>query len=51
MLLVVLAIAFNAGAQTKEIYTHPQFDSIAQKHTQLAILPFDVLINLRPKEK
>lgn len=51
ILLVLLAIAFNAGAQTKEIYTHPKFDSIAHNHTQLAILPFDVLINLRPKEK
>jgi citrate lyase gamma subunit len=51
MLLAVLAIALNAGAQTKEIYTHPKFDSIAHNHTLLAILPFDVLINLRPKEK
>ena len=44
-------IAINAGAQTKEIYTHPQFDTIADDHKMLAILPFNVLINLRPKEK
>ncbi|HEX4876753.1 MAG TPA: hypothetical protein VFV31_08795 [Chitinophagaceae bacterium] len=40
-----------ATAQTKEIYTHPKFDSIAQPHARLAILPFDARINLRPKEK
>ncbi len=38
-------------AQTKEIYTHPQFDSLAKDHSNLAILPFDVTLNLRPKEK
>jgi len=43
--------AHNAGAQTKEIYTSPHFDSIAQRHSQLAIIPFDVSLNLRPKEK
>jgi hypothetical protein len=37
--------------QTKEIYTNPQFDSIAKDHSLLAILPFDVTINLRPKQK
>jgi hypothetical protein len=37
--------------QRKEIYTHPQFDSIAKDHSLLAILPFDVTINLRPGEK
>jgi len=35
--------------QTKEIYTHPQFDSIAEGHTLLAILPFKVMLRLRPK--
>ena len=34
--------------QTKEIYIHPHFDSIAKDHSLLAILPFDVTINLRP---
>ena len=43
--------AFILCGQTKEIYTHPQFDSIAKDHSILAILPFDVTINLRPKQK
>ncbi|HEX7845119.1 MAG TPA: hypothetical protein VF476_04905 [Chitinophagaceae bacterium] len=38
-------------AQTKEIYTNPNFDSLAKNHAMLAILPFDAVINLRPKEK
>ncbi|MFI5131534.1 MAG: hypothetical protein ACHQFX_16140 [Chitinophagales bacterium] len=37
--------------QRKEIYTHPRFDSIAKDHFLLAILPFDVTINLRPAQK
>ena len=41
----------NLQAQTKEIYTHPNFDSIAKYHSTVAILPFDAVINLRPKEK
>ena len=51
--LVVTGILFSLflGAQTKEIYTNPQFDSIARNHNQLAIIPFDVTLNLRPKEK
>jgi hypothetical protein len=35
--------------QTTEIYTHPEFDSIAKGHTLLAILPFKVMLRLRPK--
>lgn len=50
MLLFSLVI-LSANAQTKEIYTHPDFDSIAKDHSSLAILPFDVTINLRPKQK
>jgi hypothetical protein len=37
--------------QTKKIYTHPQFDSIAKDHSLVAILPFDVTIKLRPRQK
>ena len=37
--------------QTKKIYTHPQFDSIAKDHSLLAILPFDVTIKLRPGKR
>ncbi len=54
--IILLSLAFYfitgiAGAQTKEIYTNPRFDSIAAHHDLLAIVPFDVSLNLRPKEK
>jgi hypothetical protein len=38
-------------SQTKEIYTNPGFDTIAKNHNVLAIVPFEVVLNLRPKEK
>jgi hypothetical protein len=46
------ALCFNilSKAQTKEIYTNPNFESIAQNHQTIAILPFDVTITLRPNE-
>ena len=48
-----LSIFFSASilsGQTKEIYTNPQFDSIAKYHTLLAILPFEVILRLRRNE-
>jgi hypothetical protein len=51
LLATALLGASYLQAQTKEIYTHPQFDSLAKDHTTLAILPFEAVINLRPKEK
>lgn len=52
--ILVLFILLNSSlihAQTKEIYTNPAFDSIAKDHKLLAIIPFDVTIELRPKQK
>ena len=46
-----ICISFSAQSQTKEIYTNPNFDFLAKDHKILAIIPFDVTINLRPKEK
>ena len=46
-----IVVKFFGNAQTKEIYTHPNFDSIAKDHSYLAILPFNVTINLRPNQK
>lgn len=51
LLTAISLVVSNTHSQTKEIYTNPQFDLIAQNHTNLAILSFDVLLNLRPKEK
>lgn len=50
-ILLCGVIVISSRAQTKEIYTNPRFDSIAKDHSNLAILPFDVTINLRPKQK
>jgi len=50
-ILLVTVIVISSTAQTKEIYTNPRFDSIAKEHSNLAIIPFDVSINLRPREK
>jgi hypothetical protein len=48
--LVALSFVFVLNGQSKEIYTHPEFDSLALDHTQLAILPFKVMLRLRVKE-
>lgn len=47
-LIIVFSTPILYG-QTTEIYTHPEFDSIAKGHTLLAILPFKVMLRLRPK--
>ena len=52
ILLPVLLLAFVClKAQTKDNYLHPEFDSIIADHRTIAILPFDVTINLRPLEE
>jgi len=48
--LMAFSFAFALNGQTKEIYTHPDFDSIAHDHSQLAILPFKVMLRLKAKE-
>jgi len=49
--LIIFFSTLILSGQTKELYTHthPQFDSIAKGHTLLAILPFKVMLRLRPK--
>lgn len=47
--IVMLAIS-TVWAQTKEIYTNPQFYSLAKDHQVLAILPFAAQISLRPNQ-
>lgn len=48
--LMTFSFVFILNGQTKEIYTHPEFDSLARDHTQLAILPFKIMLRLRAKE-
>jgi hypothetical protein len=38
-------------AQSKAIYVNPDFNKLARDHKVLAILPFDVTLGLRPKER
>ena len=37
-------------AQSKAVYTNPEFDKLAAHHRKVAILPFDLTIRLRPYE-
>lgn len=37
--------------QTKEIYVNPDFGALTQNEKTLAIIPFKVTVNLRPKQK
>ncbi|HMU45332.1 MAG TPA: hypothetical protein PKC72_03140 [Chitinophagaceae bacterium] len=50
-LISIILICNKSFSQTKEIYTNPDFITLAKDHSTLAILPFDVTLNLRPKEK
>lgn len=49
---VVFALGFvgTGLAQTREIYTNPNFNTLAREHKTLAILPFKTTLQLRPKE-
>lgn len=52
--LILLFLAFCTSllvhAQTKEIYTNPQFNQLTAHHKVLAILPFKAIVKLRPKQ-
>ena len=48
--LLFLSLAFMTHAQSKAIYTHPNFDRLARNHKLIAIVPFDCEMQLRPKE-
>ena len=47
---VLFAFSLIVMGQTKEIYTHPEFDSLTRDHRELAILPFQVMLRLKPKQ-
>lgn len=52
IMFTTLALLFTATgfAQTREIYTNPNFKTLAKDHKTLAILPFITTLSLRPKE-
>lgn len=49
LLFSLVLVAFSAQGQTS-FYEHPEFPQRASTHEVIAILPFDVSINLRPKD-
>jgi len=50
-LLLLFFITTTFGyAQTREIYVNPQFETLAKDHKKIAILPFKVIMKLRPKQ-
>ena len=50
-LLFVLTVSTLFGyAQTREIYVNPEFNTLAKDHKTIAILPFKVIMKLRPKQ-
>jgi len=49
LLLLILSYA-NVVSQTREIYVADNFESLAKSHNVVAILPFKVIMKLRPKQ-
>lgn len=47
---LILGATVAGLAQTREIYTNPNFSALAKDHKVLAILPFKTTLQLRPKE-
>jgi hypothetical protein len=50
-LAMVALLPMLCFSQSREMYTNPEFDGLSKNEKTLAILPFDVTLNLRPKEK
>ncbi|GAB3564060.1 hypothetical protein GCM10027578_08880 [Spirosoma luteolum] len=46
----LLLTTVSLRAQTREIYTNPNFAGLAKEHKTLAIMPFKTILQLRPKE-
>lgn len=49
---IILAVITTAAfSQSKAVYVHPKFYSLAKDHKKLAVVPFNVQLGLRPKER
>ncbi len=48
--LLLAFVAISSQAQTREIYVNDNFAALAKDHKKLAILPFKVIMKLRPKQ-
>ena len=51
LLFLCITLSGAMSAQSKAIYVNPDFNKLARHHKQLAILPFEVNVDLRPKER
>lgn len=49
--ILISIVAISAHAQSRAIYVNPDFYSLAKDHKKVAVIPFDVQIGLRPKER
>ena len=49
--LIFAAFATTIFAQSRAIYVNPKFYSIARDHKKVAVIPFNVSLGLRPKER
>lgn len=50
LFFLLIAISYFSLAQTREIYVNPEFAEQARDHKTIAILPFDAIVKLRPKQ-
>ncbi|MEO1415536.1 MAG: hypothetical protein AAFW00_09670 [Bacteroidota bacterium] len=50
ILLYLIGMASSLTAQKTAVYIHPFFGALTADHQELAILPFDVTLELRPRE-
>lgn len=50
-LLALMILPSTGNGQSRKVYTNPDFSSFVKNEQVLAILPFKVTLNLRPKER
>lgn len=50
LFLLLIFTAYHSYSQTREIYVNPNFGELTRDHKKLAILPFKMIIKLRPKQ-
>ena len=49
--LFISTLTVMGFSQSRAIYVHPKFYSLAKNHEKVAVLPFTVQIGLRPEER
>lgn len=49
--LLIACMAAPAFSQSRAIYVHPKFYALAKNHEKVAVLPFNVQIDLRPDDR